>query len=125
MKLSEQKIIHPQRMRNLTEAGHFPSLCSIGNIQSTQDAANQPIDVFVPNPAFDAIPCKVEPTSGAETRGKQQAVELNQWLIGLAGYFPQIVQDDQATIDEVIYNILRVTHDDHETATYLTCEIVS
>jgi len=125
MKLSEQKIIHPQRMRNLTEAGHFPSLCLIGNVQATQDAANQPIDVFVPHPGMIAIPCKVEPTGGAETRGRQQTVELNQWLIGLAGYFPQITQDDQANVDDVIYNIMRVAHDDHETATYLTCEIVS
>jgi hypothetical protein len=125
MKLHEQTIIHPHRMRNLIETGHFPSLCSIGNVQSTQDAANQPIDVFVPHKGMAAIPCKVEPTSGAETRGRQQAVELNQWLIGLAGYFPQIVQDDQADVDGIVYNIMRVAHDDHETVTYLTCEIVS
>lgn len=125
MKLHEQPIVHPRLMRSLVDTGHYPSSCAIGNVETTQDAANQPIDVFVPNAGLDNIPCYVQPSSGAETRMRQQTVELNQWLIGLAGYYPTITQDDLATVDSVIYNILRVTHDDLQTATYLTCEVVS
>lgn len=123
MKLSEQPIIHPHLMRHIINK--YPSLCSIGIVETTQDAANQPIDVFTPHEGLIAIACYVQPIAGAETRSRQQTIELNQWLIGLCGYFPQITQDDQATVDEQVYNIVRVAHDDHETATYLTCEKVS
>jgi hypothetical protein len=123
MKLSEEPIIHPLLMQSLQ--GFYPSLCAIGNLTTTQDAANQPIETFVANKDLQAIPCYVQPAQGAETRQRMQVVELNQWLIGLQGFYPQITQADQAFVDEVIYNIIRVAHDDHETATYLTCEKVS
>lgn len=123
MKLHEQPIIHPHLMRHIEN--RYPSLCSIGNVGTTQDAANQPIDTFVADPQLTGIKCYVQPASGAETRSREQTVELNQWIIGLAGFYPTIEQDDQAIVDDVIYNISRVAHDDHETATYLTCEVVS
>lgn len=125
MKLSEQTIIHPQLMQHISNNNRYPSLCIIGNVQVTQDAANQPIETFVPDATIDPIKCYVQPTSGVETRQHMEVVELNQWLIGLCGFYPTITQSDQATVDDVIYNILRVAHDDMETATYLTCERVS
>ena len=123
MKLSEEKIIHAQLMPEL--ARFFPSLCTIGNVVQTQDAANQPIDTWQDNPLLQNIRCLVQPASGMETRSRQQTIEINQWLIGLDGFYPTITQSDQATVDSEIYNILRVAHDDHETATYLTVEKVS
>ena len=123
MKLGEETIIHPLLMRELQR--FYPSRCNIGNLIVTQDAANQPINVWEDNPDLIDIPCYVQPESGSETRMRSQIVEINQYLIGLDGFFPTIQQTDQANVDLVIYNILRVAHDDHQTATYLTCERVS
>lgn len=123
MKLGEETIIHPLLMPDIIN--FYPSLCSIANKTESQDAANQPIIIWVDDPLLRGINCYVQPTTGAETRTRMQIIEMNQWLIGLNGFFPNIQVEDQATIDEVVYNILRVAHDDHETATYLTCEIVS
>lgn len=123
MKLQEEPIVHPFLMRNIVN--FYPSLCSIGNLEQSQDAANQPIDIWVDNPDLMAIPCYVQPSGGMETRSRQQVIEVNQWIIGLNGFFPTIKQTDQANVDFVVYDILRVAHDDMNTATYLTAQRVS
>lgn len=123
MKLGQETIIHPLLMRDIRN--FYPSYCTIGNVVVTQDAANQPVSVWQDNVLLRGILCYVQPASGAETRMRTQVIEINQWLIGLNGYYPTIAQTDQATVDGIIYNILRVAHDDNQTATYLTVEKVS
>lgn len=112
-------------MQHISNNNRYPSDCIIGNVTTTQDAANQPVETFTPDATLSIIKCYVQPESGVETRQRNVVVEMNQWLVGLCGYFPTITQSDQVSIDGMTYNILRVTHDDLGTATYLTCEIVS
>lgn len=123
MKLNEEPIINPHLMGAIVN--FYPSLCDIANKTVTQDEANQEVIVWVPNQDLIGINCYVQPASGQETRTRAQVIEINQWIIGLNGFYPKIKQEDQATVDTIVYNILRVAHDDHETATYLTCERVS
>lgn len=123
MKLGQEQIIHPFLMRDIRNV--YPSFCTIGTSVVSQDAANQPITVWVDNPILRGIPCFVQPSSGAETKSKQAVTEVNQWVIGLNGYFPSIKQSDQAVVDGETYDILRVAHDDMRSATYLTTQRVS
>lgn len=123
MKLGEETIIHPLLMPDIIR--FYPSICNIGNLVETQDEANQPIQAWEDNPDLIGIPCYVQPASGAETRTRQQVIEVNQWLIGLNGFYPTIKQTDQANIDTVLYDILRVAHDDMQTATYLTAQRIT
>lgn len=102
----------------------YPRLCSINTLETTQDAANQPISTWIANPRLQNIPCAIQPTSGVETRQRSQIVVSNQWLIGLNGYYPTITETDQVIVDETAYNVIRIAHDDLKTATYLTVEKV-
>lgn len=123
MKLGEETIIHPLLMQHIQN--HYPSMCNIAHREETRDELGQPIVIYTPDSQLIQIPCAVMPTSGNETRGRTSVVVLNQWTVGLNGYYPSIHVQDQATIDETVYDILRVAFDDQQTATYLTCEIVT
>lgn len=122
MKLDEQPIIHPGLMQHI--GNRYPSLCNIEHKTVTQDELGQETIVYQPDELLRAIFCYVQPASGIETRSRQEVLNVNQWVIGLRGYYPTILVSDQAMVDDIAYDVIRVAHDDHHTATYLTCEIV-
>jgi hypothetical protein len=122
-------IVHPNMMRMLE--AFFNNVAAIGNIVKAQDAnSGEEIKTFVVDPLMQSVRCYVEPmmntqAGGSEIRRSDQTIVERAWTIALDGYFATISVEDRATIGLDNYNILNVMHDDTNTITFLTAEIVN
>jgi len=120
-------IVHPRMMREIGRTHMAQSFCTIGEPKETQDSFGQIKIVFSPYEQLTAIPCYIEPlTANTEETRKPEEVVVTGWFqVMLQRYCPSIQTTDQATINDVIYNVRSVYHDDTRTITMLNVEIVN
>ena len=119
----KSKIVHPQLMQSLPYI--FNSLCAIHHYKETTNEYNEVIVTYEADRDMAGILCYKEPISGSEVRNQLDTTQMSNFVAALQGYYPKIVVTDQAVIDGIPFNIQRVTHDDTNTATFLTLEVVN
>lgn len=115
----------PKRIASLD--AHFQSRVNIGRRTETQDEFNEIVIEYIVDHTLTDIPAYVEPAfAGAgEMRQPEQTIVVNKFQIYLKGYYPTILVSDRAYVDSVPHDILNVAHDDSNTLTVLTSEIVN
>lgn len=104
----------------------FNSLCTIQRKVVSFNSYNEEIITYADEPSLTGIRCYREPASGSEIRTPNMTYSLSTYVLALKGYYPAIGLTDRAVVNlEEFYNVIRVTHDDTKTITFVTCEVVN
>lgn len=104
----------------------FNSTCDIKHKQIGTNSFNEEVITYAEDLNLKDIPCYREPASGSEVRTPNQTYSLSIYIIVLQGYYPTVGLGDLLVFnDDNSYNIQRVVHDDTETLSIVTCEIVN
>lgn len=119
-------------------ARYFPDVCLIQMIEPgalDQDPYGAPHGVaqrpYITRPGHQGIPCGVSfeyngsPRSAKEVRQVQYTMEWNTFHILLNGYFPSIIQTDQAVVAGITYEVQGVISDFLRIFTHLHCRILN
>jgi hypothetical protein len=105
----------------------FNHLCTLADPHRTLDQYGEEIVTYTPttDPALQVVRCYLEPATGAETRRATDVFDVVTFMVALDGYYPQIRVAQAVIVADKTYNITKVSHDDTNTQTYLTVEIVN
>lgn len=117
------KLVHSKLMRSLRH--HFNCRATIQNAITDYNDFNEPITTWQDDPLLTQLPCYIEPASGGETRLAGNTIVTNQWNVVLAGFYPQINNEQQITVDSITYNITNASTEATDTLTALVVERVS
>lgn len=112
------------------ESGLFSSLCTIQQRSNTLSVTGQ-VDLTDWNdiPTLSNIACQFSiqrpfmPNQGATGKLPQQTDTETMYHILLQGYYPQILQQNQAVVDGRAYEIMAVESDSQKQMTRLACRI--
>lgn len=116
-------LIHPRLMRSLRR--HFNSRATIRNGTTTYNSHNEEVTSWQDDPLLKQLPCYIEPASGGEQRQAGNTLVTNQWNVIIAGFYPNINDEQQIVIDDNEYNIINVSTESTDTLTALVVEKVT
>lgn len=116
-------LIHPRMLRSLRRV--FNSRATIQNAITTQDSHNEDVTNWVDDPLLKQLSCYLEPASGGETRQAGSVLVTNLWNCVIAGFYPNISNQQQLVVDDVAYNIKNTSLESTDTITVLVLEKVS
>jgi hypothetical protein len=107
----------------------FTSRANVQNGVETFDSYNEPSIVWQDDPLLVQLPCYVEPASGngsgGETRKPGNTLVTGLWNCVIAGYYPNITNEQQIVVDGITYNINDTSLESTDTITVLVLERVS
>lgn len=116
-------LVNPLLFRSLPNA--FSRLLDIAHKTVTSDGFGDEEITYVSDPLMRGIRCYKEPVTGSEVRRADQTIVMQPFKLALAGYYPTILAEDAAIIEQTVYNIIAVDHDDTRSLTILTAEILN
>jgi SPP1 family predicted phage head-tail adaptor len=116
-------LINPRLMRSLRR--HFNSRATIQNGTTTYNSHNEPVTVWNDDPLLKQLSCYIEPASGGEQRQAGNTLVTNLWNVLIAGFYPNISDQQQITIDGIVYNITDVSTESTDTVTAIVVEKVT
>ena len=118
----ERRVFDPGRLPAL--AAFFPSSCTIEEpVFLTLAGGEKHITGYVPLAGHVDLPCAVGRPAGGEQKLREATPVITTHRIALRGHYPDITPEMRAVVTGTAYDILAVDHDQHETQTYLGCEI--
>lgn len=119
--------VHPNLMNELAKH-HYPSLVTFQTMTTIYDASNEEtITTYTDIDDLIDIQAFIDPVINLqETRQSNQTIVTKTYNIKLAGYYSDI-DETLSVIDDVDrrFNITAVAHDDFQSQTMITCEIVN
>lgn len=117
-------LVHP---RMLAQVGDqvYPDFCTIQSGAEAQDASGFPVAAFSDVAGLAAIPCRLSPLGGGETKSPSQVYAVATHAINLRGYYPAITPKMRAQIQGQAYDVLLVEHDGQRASTRLVAQVVS
>lgn len=122
--------VDPRMVPGLLGAGFFPHVCAIQSRSDVQTPTGSPRPSWTTRPGLGAVPCRRAITAlssgGREVRTVAiAAIEQNDYVLVLAGYYPQITAKDSALWDDgTRYDINIVNFDSASVLTYLMVRTV-
>jgi TPP-dependent trihydroxycyclohexane-1,2-dione (THcHDO) dehydratase len=122
--------VDPRMVPALLASGLFPHTCAIQSRTDVQTPTGSPRPSWSTRAGLGAVPCRRSALNlaagGREVRTVAiAAVEENDYVLALAGYFPQITAKDSALFDDgTRYDINNVNHDSASVMTSLLVRTV-
>jgi len=117
------ELVHPRLMRSLRR--HFNSRATLQNGTTTYNSHNEAVTTWLDDPLLKQLPCYIEPASGGEQRNAGNTIVSNLWNVVIAGFYPNISDQQQIVIDGNAYNIINVSTESTDTLTALVVEKVT
>jgi hypothetical protein len=129
--MKQGALIDPRMVAGLERSGAFPHTCTVQQRQDTQDSTGAVRPHWATRTGCENVSCRRAISSlgsgGREVRTASiAAIEQNDYIIILAGYYPQITAKDSVLWDDgtTRYDINIANHDSASQLTWLMVRVV-
>ncbi len=118
------RIVHP-RMVEALQRDFFKQTCALKAPTKSRSTTGQEQDTYAVVTGYEAVPCRVAPSSGGERRTNLQVYSDTTHVISLAAQILNLTKEWRANVDGQDYLILRVSTEAEGAFTHLECRIVT